>query len=72
MGDSEKECICSSHSIERYRSRLSGPILDRIDIFIQVPRVKIGELEKSKNLQTTKDLCYIVEGTRILQKYRFE
>lgn len=44
MGDPEKECICSSNTIERYRSRLSGPILDRVDLFIQVLRVKIGEI----------------------------
>lgn len=45
MGDPEKPCTCSPMAIERYRSRLSGPILDRIDIFIQVPRVKVGELD---------------------------
>ncbi len=72
MGDPEKECSCSSHSIERYRSRLSGPILDRIDLFIQVPRIKIGEFEKKPNTLTTKELRSIVEDVRLLQKKRFE
>lgn len=72
MGDPEKECICSPHSIERYRSRLSGPILDRIDIFIQVPRIKIGEFEKKIGTQTTHDIRSIVEEVRLIQKQRFE
>jgi magnesium chelatase family protein len=71
MGDPEKECICSSMAIERYRSRLSGPILDRMDIFIQVPRVKIGELASSKNQMTTKNIVHIVEQARLTQKERF-
>ena len=36
-------------SIEKYRSRLSGPILDRVDIFMQVPRVKTGELGEKRS-----------------------
>jgi magnesium chelatase family protein len=58
-------------AIERYRSRLSGPILDRMDIFIQVPRVKIGELESKKNQMTTKEIIRTVEQARITQKERF-
>ena len=71
MGDPEKECNCSSHAIERYRSRLSGPILDRMDIFIQVPRVKVGELESKKEQMSTKDIIFIVERARLIQKQRF-
>jgi magnesium chelatase family protein len=71
MSDPEKECTCSSVSIERYRSRLSGPILDRMDIFIQVPRVKIGELESKRTQMTTKEIIRIVEPSRLTQKERF-
>ncbi len=71
MGDPDKECSCNTHVIERYRSRLSGPILDRIDIFIQVPRIKIGELEKAWTTETTESLRKIVEHTRTIQKERF-
>ncbi len=71
MGDPEKECSCSHSMIEKYRSRLSWPILDRIDIFIQVPRVKIGELEKKKSNMTTKDIVHRVEEVRLIQKERF-
>ena len=71
MGDPEKACICSPNIIERYRSRLSWPILDRVDIFIQVPRVKIGELEKKSESNSTEILRKKVEHTRNVQKERF-
>lgn len=71
MGDPEKECICSSNSIERYRTRLSWPILDRVDIFIQVPRIKVGELERKWENQTTEELRKKVEHARNIQKERF-
>lgn len=72
MGDTEKECLCTSSSIERYRSRLSGPILDRIDLFIQVPRIKTWELESKNKWMNSRELRIIVERARIIQKTRFE
>ena len=44
MGDTSKKCTCQPFAIERYRSRLSGPLLDRMDIFIHVPRVNVDEI----------------------------
>ncbi len=44
MGDSVKKCTCQPFQIERYRSRLSWPLLDRMDIFIHVPRVNVDEI----------------------------
>lgn len=46
LGDNGKNCVCSEKDIERYRAKLSGPILDRIDLFIKVPRLKVEELER--------------------------
>ena len=43
-GDKEKACTCSEFQIQRYRSKISGPLLDRIDIQIEVPRLKADEL----------------------------
>lgn len=43
-GDPTHECICTPHQIRRYRSRLSGPLLDRLDIHIEVPAVPVKEL----------------------------
>ncbi len=43
-GDSERQCICTPFSLERYRRKLSGPILDRIDLHVAVPRLTPEEL----------------------------
>lgn len=73
MTDKEKQCICSPGTIERYRSKLSGPILDRIDIFLDVPRVPVKDfdLSKQKNI-TSKELSDKVENARQIQLARFK
>ncbi len=43
-GDPAHDCVCTPHQIRRYRSRLSGPLLDRLDIHIEVPAVPVKEL----------------------------
>ena len=48
LGDKEKDCTCSDFQIQRYRSRLSGPLLDRIDLIINVPRLTTEELVNTK------------------------
>lgn len=40
LTDPEKDCICSPIQVKNYTSRLSGPLVDRVDIFIEVPKVK--------------------------------
>ena len=49
LGDKEKECTCSDFQIQRYRSKLSGPLLDRIDLVINVPRLTTEELINTKS-----------------------
>ena len=44
LGDGTDRCRCSESRLDRYRSRLSGPILDRFDIQVEVPRIPFGEL----------------------------
>lgn len=48
LGDKEKDCTCSEFQIQRYRSKLSGPLLDRIDLIINVPRLTTDELINTK------------------------
>lgn len=48
LGDKEKQCTCSDYQIQRYRSKLSGPLLDRIDLIINVPRLTTDELVNTK------------------------
>lgn len=49
LGDREKQCICSEYQLQRYRSKLSGPLLDRIDLIINVPRLTTDELINTSN-----------------------
>ena len=56
LGDPEHVCKDTSNEVLKYRGKLSGPILDRIDLFVQVPRVPIGEIrQKSDGLLTTAE-----------------
>ena len=48
LGDKEKQCTCTDAQIQRYRSKLSGPLLDRIDLVINVPRLTTDELINTK------------------------
>jgi magnesium chelatase family protein len=57
--------------VDRYRSRLSGPILDRVDLFLQVPRVKVGELGEEKRGKTSAEMKHIVMRAKAQQKERF-
>jgi magnesium chelatase family protein len=47
LGDKEKQCTCADYQIQRYKGRLSGPLLDRIDLIINVPRLSTSELINS-------------------------
>lgn len=73
LWDPDKACTCAPHAIERYRSRLSGPILDRIDMFLTVPRIKVWEIDNSSTHSTNKsiDVRQIVSQARIKQNERF-
>lgn len=51
LGDKEKECTCTEYMINRYLSRISGPLLDRIDIQIDVPRLTADELMNSNAVE---------------------
>lgn len=48
-GDKEKKCTCAEYQIQRYRSKLSGPLLDRIDIVLNIPRLTTEELINTKS-----------------------
>ena len=48
LGDKEKQCTCTETQIQRYKARLSGPLLDRIDLIIEVPRLTTEELINTK------------------------
>ncbi len=72
LGSEDKVCTCSPAQIAKYQAKISGPLLDRIDIQVQVDSVKYQELladEKSESSATIKER---VNRTRAIQKKRFE
>lgn len=71
MGDTMKKCVCQPFQIDRYRSRLSGPLLDRMDIFIHVPRVNVDEIaNKSTPITTSLEFRALVIAAREKQLER--
>jgi magnesium chelatase family protein len=72
LGHPKRACLCTDKQIHRYRSRISGPILDRIDLHIQVPAVDIDKLTlKNSPLPTSKDIRFQIIGARKIQSLRF-
>lgn len=70
-GDATKECTCSQSGISRYQRRISGPLLDRIDIFIDVPRVDYEKLAGTSETEPSAAVRARVEATRVAQGRRF-
>lgn len=56
LGDSSRSCTCTPWQISHYRSRISGPLLDRFDLHIEVPRVKFDELHCYPESETSADV----------------
>ena len=71
-GDSTHECICTSHQIQRYRSKISGPLMDRIDIHIEVPAVKYKDLVARDSGEPSRVLKERINRARKIQSQRFK
>jgi len=69
-GDQEIECRCSAYDVIRYQKKISGPLLDRIDIQISVPRIKYDEL-KSENKNDIIKYRELIESADAFRKERF-
>lgn len=71
-GDPARECTCSPHLIAKYRQRLSGPMIDRIDLFVHVPRVKFKELHNDRSFnKKSQEAREAVIMARKIQERRF-
>ena len=70
-GDPLKPCTCSNASITTYQKRISGPLLDRIDIHIQVPRVEYEKLSDDRYGEPSEAIQKRVEAAREIQRQRF-
>ncbi len=71
FGDPARECTCSSAAVRRYQQRLSGPLLDRIDIHIEVPRVDYDKLTDDRRGEPSATIRDRVEVARERQRTRF-
>jgi magnesium chelatase family protein len=70
--DPAHECTCGIPQIQRYRSRISGPLLDRIDIHIEVPPVKYQELTGSGRGESSEEIRERVKSARLIQLDRLK
>ncbi len=70
-GDCTRECLCTPHQIRRYRSRLSGPLLDRLDIHLDVPPVPIRELGDEGRQESSGVIRERVTAARDRQAMRY-
>jgi magnesium chelatase family protein len=71
FGDPIKECTCSPGTISRYQKRISGPLLDRIDMFVQVPRIEYEKLADDHKGESSELVRSRVEEAREIQRTRF-
>jgi len=71
LGDSVKECVCTLGKIQQYQGKISGPLLDRIDIHIEIPRLTKDELTRSAFGETSNIIRERVQQAREHQRERF-
>ena len=70
-GSYDKECACSPQAIAKYMNKISGPLLDRIDIHIEVTPVKYNKLESSTPSESSQDIKIRVNNARKIQSDRY-
>lgn len=71
LGDLSKECVCTPMQVQHYRSKISGPLLDRIDIHCEVPAVKFRELTKDRMSEPSNEIKKRVDNARAIQAERY-
>ena len=71
-GSKDKECTCSAQAIARYMGKISGPLLDRIDIHIEVSPVKYSKLQEDDNSEASEIIKKRVNKAREIQRKRYK
>ncbi|HIV85215.1 MAG TPA: YifB family Mg chelatase-like AAA ATPase [Candidatus Monoglobus merdigallinarum] len=72
FGDKNHECICTPQKISKYLNRISGPLLDRIDLHIEVPAVEYSDLESRKKTEPSSEIKKRIDRARKLQTERYK
>jgi magnesium chelatase family protein len=70
-GDPTHECICSQMQVLNYNKKISGPLLDRVDLNIEVPKVKFEKLQAAEDAESSFEIKARVEAARRIQRLRF-
>ena len=71
-GSKDKECTCTPEAIARYMGKISGPLLDRIDICIEVNPVKYEKLDSTERIETSEEIKKRVDNARKIQLERYK
>lgn len=71
-GSKEKECTCTPQVIQKYMGKISGPLLDRIDIQVEVTPVKYEKLQGTENIETSEKIKERVDKARRIQQNRYK
>lgn len=71
-GHPTKECTCSKNAVEKYLAKVSGPLLDRVDIHIEVPPVDYNDITKKVKAEKSEDIRKRVNKARDIQNKRFK
>ena len=71
-GSPDKQCSCTPYEIERYTQKISGPLLDRIDIHIRVPQVKYEDLSATRRAESSAQIRQRVVAARQVQQERLQ
>lgn len=72
LNDPDHDCTCSPSQIIKYQKKISGPLLDRIDLYIEVPRIKFDKLSSEELEESSEEIQKRVEKARSIQKERFQ
>ncbi|MBQ7075299.1 MAG: ATP-binding protein, partial [Clostridia bacterium] len=72
FGDAKHRCTCSPNDISKYVGKISGPLLDRIDIHIDVPAVQYDMLQDDEKAESSADIRARVQKAREIQSVRFK
>jgi len=71
FGDNQKTCTCAPSTVTKFQKRISGPLLDHIDIYIEVPRVDYEKLSSTQVGETSESIRQRVQAARNIQHTRF-
>jgi len=72
LGDTQRECRCSSTQVQHYRNRISGPLMDRIDLHVEVPSVRYQDLTSLSRGESSTTIRDRVLAARRIQRDRFK